>query len=116
MASKPLTKELERQRERDSALETLRRCYPEGSTVYGIVRSVSRSGMSRVISIIAIGGTCALHPNYATAIVTDMRLKTVDGSDGVVSNGCGFHHLHAIASDISRALYGRDDALRYEYL
>jgi hypothetical protein len=111
------------EKEKQEALETLKRCFPEGSTVYGIVRSISRSGMSRTISVLSLkkesfpyGAAWFSHPNHAAAVVTGRAL--VRGfQDGIRSNGCGFDHLESIARDLSQVLgYTGADELRHESL
>jgi hypothetical protein len=61
------------------ALAELRALLPPGSTVYTILRSVSRSGMSRELSVVAFKDGRALHPNWAVAQVTDYRPIGADG-------------------------------------
>lgn len=95
------------------ALENARRWFPEGSTVFTIVRDVSRSGMSRNISIVTIHddperGQYALHPNYCVSVILGLRL----GRDAVRVNGCGMDMAWALVDDLSHKLYGRGDALK----
>ncbi len=94
------------------ALENCRRHFPQGSTVFTIVRSVSRSGMSRDISIVTIheGDDCrkyALHPNYMVSVVLGLRLMR----DAVKVNGCGMDMAWWLVDYLSHTLYGRGDAL-----
>jgi len=56
-----------------------------GQTVYCTLRSVSKSGMKRVISLHVIdnGEMCSI--DYLASIVTDRKLE----QSGIVANGCG---------------------------
>lgn len=111
------------QEEKAQARETLENCFPKGSTVFGITRTISRTGTSRVISVLSIqnGGTSqngpsVMHPNWAVSVLTGRRLKRGGMNGGIVSGGCGFDHLESIARDIERALGYKVDALHYELL
>lgn len=97
---------------REEALVELRALCPPGTTVYTILRSVSRSGMSREIGVAVFKDGHPFHPNYYTATVLGMR----HGREGVVSKGCGFNHAATLVSDLSDALYGSPDALKHQAL
>lgn len=92
------------------AMDSLRRWMPKGTRVYTILRHVSRSGMSRDISLVVFpeGAKYPIHPNYAVAKALGWRLVTRNGSDAIRVGGCGmdmgFHLVHSISS----ALYGRN--------
>ena len=111
--------------EKTEALERLRQWYPKGSTVYTILRSVSRSGMSREIGILALGldsdhkiapndppTIVDFHPNHAVATVLGLRL----GRDCVKMSGCGMDQGFAIAYELGRALYGDGQALKHRWI
>ena len=83
--------------ERQSAIEQLREWIKPGDTVYTILRSVSRSGMSREIGVVLLlpegrgneleGITPVdVHPNYAVSKALGARMGK---RDGVVVDGCG---------------------------
>lgn len=105
---------------------TLLRAFPHGSTVYTILRKVSRSGMQRHISVLAlIPGYDAddtpqvadLHPNWPTSVVTGYRLVPRGlGYDGLVLNGCGADMGYEICASLSYALYGEMYALKHRWL
>lgn len=101
------------------AIENLRACYPEGSTVYTILRDVSRSGMSRTVGVVSLqgdgGAIAARHPNWAVSVLLGYRLKS-QRWDGVVVGGCGFDAGHDIAYNLGRALYGNGYALKHQWL
>jgi hypothetical protein len=82
----------------------LRELIKPGDTLYTILRSVSRSGMSRTISVVYItkdGETRQL--DYSTHILTGLPLAK---GDGVKIGGCGMDMGFAIVYDLSRVLYG----------
>lgn len=107
-------------RERAEAIAQLRQWYPKGSTVYTILRHVSRSGMQRVIGVVALmtdgenPGVDIRHPNYATSKALGL---TVDRErDGVKISGCGMDMGFDIAYNLSQALYGDGNVLRHQWL
>lgn len=101
-------------------LDNLRKWFPEGSTVYTILRHVNRSGMRRHISVISLtgaadGGIDIRHPNYAASIVLGRTLKT-GWHDSVVCNGCGMDMGFDLAYAISSKLYGDGYKLKHQWL
>lgn len=103
-------------------LEQLRGWIKPGETVYTIVRSVSRSGMSRQISLVLFkvgsdGKSYTLHPNYAASIVLGQRLMRNNGPDALLVSGCGMDMAWWLVDYLSHALgYTGDAALRKEAL
>lgn len=106
-------------------LERAREFWPKGSTVYTILRHVSRSGMQRTIGLVAIKpikpGTVAdvrkvdiLHPNYTVAQVLGMREDRQ--RDGVKISGFGMDMGFSIAYDLGRVLYNDGYALDHRWL
>jgi hypothetical protein len=85
--------------EAEDAKKTLRELLPPGSTVLCILRSVSRSGMSREISFLTKD-----HQNVTGlfALVGDYRRGK---RDGLTVSGCGMDMGFAVVYDVSRRLY-----------
>jgi len=106
--------------ERDEQIEKLRKWFPRGSTVYTILRSVSRSGMQRQISIVCLtaenGKIIDLHPNYSVSQVIGYRLNKGGAHDALIVNGCGMDMGFDIAYNLSRVLYGDGYALNHQWL
>ena len=111
--------------EREEQLERLRKWFPKGSTVYTILRHVSRSGMQRTIGVVALippNSKSALkerdidirHPNYATSIVCGM-LEDRQRS-GVKINGTGMDMGFEVAYRIGQAIHGDGYALSHQWL
>lgn len=92
------------EREKLEARDKLREWIKPGDTVYTILRHVSRSGMSRDISVkISDGNGGFLHPDYLVAKATGSRLAK---SEGIKIGGCGMDMGFALVYDLSHALYG----------
>lgn len=103
---------------KEQSLENLRSWYPKGSTVYTILRHVSKSGM-RTIGLVSIacdgdGKPDLRYPNYATATV--LELPEDRKRDGVKVRGCGMDMGFSIAYDLATALYGDGYALKHQWL
>lgn len=94
----------------DESLAKLREWLHPGDTVYTILRHVSRSGMSRNISVVVpFGDGDFIHPNHAVAVVTGMPL--VRGwNDAVKVSGAGmdmgFHLAYALSHRLFPDGYG----------
>lgn len=112
------------QAEKSEQLENLKMWFPEGSTVYTILRKVAPSGMSRNISVLSIAlgdpsqaekEATIYHPNYAVSVV--LGLPLVSGfSDSVRINGCGMDMGFALVNDLARTLYGSGDSLKQRWI
>lgn len=104
--------------QKQEALDRLRHWMPEWSTVYCVLRHRSRTGMQREIGLVVFRGPLdrlyPVHPNLAAAEVLGMRLNA--RGDGVVVRGCGMDMGWHLVNNLSRALYGRDNALRAEWI
>ena len=83
----------------EEAKKTLREILPPGSTVLCILRSVSRSGMSREISFLT-----ETHRDVTGlfGIVGEYRRGN---RDGLKVTGCGMDMGFAVVYDVSRRLY-----------
>lgn len=106
--------------ERDQALAELRALLPAGTTVYTILRHVSRSGMRRHVSVKIL----TPDPSWPVRDITH-RVATAlgwrltrTGSVALVVDGAGmdmgFHAVYTLA----QALFGAQEgtALRHEWL
>lgn len=96
------------------ALAQLRGILPEGSTVYTILRSVSRSGMSRRISFKGItledGHEAPKvpfihHLDGYISTVLEMTLPRYDKPQGLRVDGCGMDMGYHVVHNLSRVLY-----------
>lgn len=95
--------------EKAEAIAQLRDWIKPGDTVYTIVESVSRSGMSRAIRVVFPylrkdnGVIDHLHPNHSVAVVLD--LSRAKRGDGVIIGGCGMDMGFQLVYLLSHALY-----------
>lgn len=103
------------------ATELLKRLFPEGSTVYTVIRHVSRSKMSRTVGAVSIaqhqefvGSLSILHPNSAVSLLTDYRLDP--DRNGVIVKGIGFDVGARLTQAISLALYQNAFVLKSRWL
>lgn len=90
-----------KQREASEALEQLRKMISPGDKIYGIVRSVSRSGMSRVISFYKIGADGPVYLTGYMAKALDYRRA----DDGLKVNGCGMDMIFDTVYNLGRVLW-----------
>lgn len=104
---------------KDEAIERLREFYPQGSTVYTVLRHRSRSGMQRTIGVVSIkvaedGAVMIRHPNVATAEACGFREDRQ--RDGVKVNGCGMDMGWHVAHTIAEVCYGDFRALKHQWI
>lgn len=101
------------------AIERAREFFPEGSTAYTILRSVSRSGMQREIGLVALhvdkdGRIIDLHPNYCAAQALGWSQNK--HNDAIKVRGVGMDMGFHLVDTLSYALYGRSNALKHRWL
>lgn len=96
-------------------LDMLREHFPKGSTIYTILRSVSRSGMSRVISVVAITPDGPRFLSYAAAAVLGWPV-TDKGESGIKVQGCGMDMGYHVAHTLSSILHGDGYACNHRWL
>ena len=115
--AKKLTKAALKEQERQGLIRELRRYFPKGSTVYTILRSVSRSGMRRVIAVLSIpdGDTRISWLSYDVARLLDYKIST-KRSDGLIISGAGEDKGFRIAYDLSSVIWNDGYALNHRWL
>lgn len=104
-----MTKKESRAAERQQAIERLRELAPAGSTIHSIVRSVSRSGMSRTIDFYVVrtqdGDGKPWHA-YLTPLFAEVGDYRQDRHGALKVGGCGmdmcFSVVYNVASDVWR--------------
>ena len=97
-----------------STLQKLRIMFPKGSTVYTVLRHVSRSGMLREIGVVAISNNGPRHPNYLVSEI--LELPGTANGNAVTLRGCGQDMGYKIAYDLGHVLYGDGYALKHQWL
>ena len=94
--------------EKVEAIERLRAWVKPGDTLFTILRSVSRSGMSRRVTVKKIecidGKPQVLHLDYNVARA--IGVSTAKIGDGVPVAGCGFDAGFEVVYSLGRALFG----------
>lgn len=97
--------------ERHDAIAKLREWIKPGDTVYTVLDSVSRSGMSRTIRVVLLscenGRTVDLHPNFLVGRALGLRHAKRNGreQDGLVCGGCGMDMGFWLVYNLSRTLF-----------
>lgn len=109
-----------KQDEKAEALENLARYLPEGSTVYCVLRSVAKSGMSRRIDFYTIT------PNdldekprlkYLSGYIARAFGYTLDkAKEGLRVNGCGMDAGSEVVHNLSWALNKSGYTIRHEWI
>ncbi len=96
--------------EREESIAALRGWLKPGDTVHCIVRHVSRSGMSRRISLLKImpdGSRRYLSGSAACAL--GWGWSTRDGHDAVRVDGCGMDMCFHVVYSLAHAIFRADD-------
>lgn len=89
--------------ERDAAVAELREMFPAGSTVHTVLRHVSRSGMSRSISVVVCDSDGIRDVSYLVARALGDRIDRDRG--GVKVGGCGMDMGFHLVYNLSATLY-----------
>ena len=100
--------------EQEQALTRLFALLQPGDTILTSLRHVSRSGMSRVIQLIAIKDNQLHYIGYNAAIV--MGKKYDDKREGIVIGGCGMDMGFALVYDLSYRLFADGYRLHHRWL
>ena len=106
-----MSKKAEKLAEREEAREILRRYLPPGSVVYGIVRDVSRSGMSRTITFHYVDPKTGRFDEITGRVAEALGMRVQQprsfrSSYGLVVGGCGMDMVFAVVNSLSYALHG----------
>ena len=100
--------------ERVEAIAKLREIHPKGSTVFLILRRVSRSGMSRDIATIAFRENDVRHTAFLVGAA--LGLSRDEYNDHVTINGVGMDMGFKLVYDLSYVLYGDGYDLKHRWL
>lgn len=109
--------EVERARETvQSAIENAATDQRGKPLFYAICRHVSRSGMSRTISLHYFDTKAGrmLHLNYAAAVILDRRQDRK--MDGIICKGCGMDMGFDLVYALSSAMAGDGYAIEFQWL
>lgn len=103
------------QQEKQEAIDNLRRILKPGDTVFGIVRSVSRSGMSRTIDFYAFKAAGEDEPGrkrcgevdrfYLSGYIATALGYSRDKWGALKIQGCGMDMVHHVIYSTSRTLF-----------
>ena len=90
-------------------------------TVFTIVRSVAKSGMSREISVViplVNDGHVRqfVHPSYTIAALLGRSYSEKNGHNAVVCRGCGMDMGFDLVYNLSSVLYGDGYKIKQEWL
>lgn len=98
-----MTKRELAEQERLDAIKELRKIVKPGMTVYTILRHVSKSGMTRDISLVVFRKGQPIHLNYWAAKALGWTQRT-GFADSIRVNGCGmdmgFHLVYSLSATI----------------
>ena len=97
------------QSERDEQIAALRETLKPGDTVYTVLRSVSRSGMQRMIDVYAICDNEPMRLTWSVGIATQYTYSRK--AEALKVDGCGMDMGFAVVYSLGRALYPNGFAL-----
>lgn len=96
------------------SLARLKDMLPVGSRVYGFVRHVSSSGMSRRISFYAIKDNTPIFLDGLFSNVTEF--KRHKDKEGLIVGGCGMNMIMHVVTTVAQVVHGNSSAWSYECL
>ena len=92
-----------KEQERQEAVRELREILKPGDTVFTKIEHVSRSGMSRVISVFLIRENQRVYLDHRVGAACDYKMHR--RYDGLTVGGCGMDMGFALVYDLSRVLF-----------
>lgn len=95
-------KKSERDARHQEAVTYLLNVLPAGSTVYTVLSSVSRSGMTRTIKFLMTHNNNVHDISHATADALDYRMSK--SREGVTVSGCGMDMGYHVVDSLAREL------------
>ena len=90
--------------DQQQAEQRLREVASPGTTLYTVLRHVSRSGMMRVLDVYVIRNNEPLRITRSVAALLDYPYNRTH--DGVTVTGCGMDMGFQVVYEVSRKLYG----------
>lgn len=100
--------------QKNAALETLKEILKEGDTVYGIVKNVSKSGLSRVMRFYVIKENAPIRLTWLVGELLGARYS--DKFEGIVIRGCGLDVYADTVFRVSNKVFGDETKLKTGYL
>ena len=109
-----MTTQKEIQEQKDQVLNWLKDDLQQGKKpkIYTVLRSVSRSGMSRKIDVYYFKGESKIYLNYAIATITSFKQDSQTGALKV--GGCGMDMGFHLVYSFSRCLFEGIDISQYK--
>jgi len=101
--------------EQSESLIRLRDWMPKGSRVFTVLRSVSKSGMQREVSVVVWlpGDDRPIFPSFHVGRLLGLRCGK---REGVVLNGCGMDMGFDLVYQLACALHNDPNALTQQWL
>jgi len=103
-----------KERERQEAIDQLRKYMTPGSTVLTILRKVSTSGMTRWIDMHVIVDNQPLRFTWTAAIA--LKLPYDKKEEALKIRGCGLDVGFDVTYRIAELLHDKGDALKHQWL
>lgn len=113
-----MSKASEKQAAKTEAIERLQKTLKRGDTLHTILRHVSQSGMSRVISVVHTSEDGDIQ-NLDFVISQLGHYKRTSASaqhDGLKVSGCGMDMGFAVVYDVAMTVFGDGYALKQSWL
>lgn len=88
----------------------------QGSIIYTVVRSVSASGMSRIMSFKVVKGGELCDVTYYVAGLLNYSLNDYQGHNTIRVNGCGMDMAFHVVSSVATVLFNDYKTLRSEII
>jgi hypothetical protein len=109
-------KKHEKEAEKISGIESLKRLLPKGVTIYTILRSISKTRMQRQISVIVVHNGRLENITWYVAKACDYRLSDTTWHRALVVRGCGMDMGFSVAYNIASVCGLGQGEWRHEWL
>ncbi len=95
-----------KERDKQEAIKELRAILKKGDTLHTILRHVSRSGMTRHISVIFTKNNQIISLDHLVSKALDRRRVPFNKGEGVIVSGCGMDMGFEVVYALSSAVFG----------
>lgn len=102
--------------EKKETIKSLKKAFPKGSTAYTKLIHCSQSGMTRIISVIAIKKNQPYYLNHYISEILSFNKAQKFGEYGLKVGGCGMDMGFHLIYCLSKVLYNDGYAIKQRWI
>ena len=102
--------------ENKDTIKSLKKAFPKGSTAYTKLIHCSKSGMTRIISVMSIKKNQPYYHNHSVSEILSFKKAEKFGEYGLKIGGCGMDMGFHLIYTLSCKLYGDGYAIKQRWI